>query len=911
MFKSKFFTSKKKKQANADTLTSEGVAFMHAQNYTSAIATFTKVLHNITTNYEYYTNRAKAYLLNNNLDLCLQDCEMSLSLKENTKAYFIKAKRYLLLKQYDEAIICCEKGEKISLHISLHVMNSNEAKEAKEVKEIQEIQSLFVTVKEEKKKYEAELYKIKGDEIMLSKHDFKLAIEAYTKAIHCIPDNTAYLNRRALAYLLDGDNEFVIYDCDKSLTIQPNGKAYGRKAAALCELGRMDEAMGCIEKALEILPDNQELIKTQKMILEKVEAANSFKESLGRDFASMASTCTLALKFAKKGYVHYNNRAIAHLGAGELDKAIEDCKAALKIKDNMKSYRNLALIYCEQKNLVEAFSHIDIALKMSPMDGQALDVRRKLERIQHGIDKEIAMTKEFQIKEETELLNTQVNARIVRLEKKKIRLEKQAIRVRTNYSKLFGNKMVKKGLTKFITAYADLRAFYFSEELNLLRNQRRARGTRTIAKQENDLLKQQVYARARRQKPPPNTIMSNFFKFELGDDHTAKDVEILDKRLNIAPLDRDDEVPKPKYEKVFNLSQKILKKLKKDWPKLPFSITYTAAEELIISFDAEPLRDNSRLRDTEISKYMTLMAVSGVTAKAKLRPIQDRWRVVEVVKVIPKPVPRSRRGYRSAMSTPIASPFGSPSSQRKRLSDPKVIPCTALVPTTPSSTVDSPGRKRLYSTDTTATSNNDSPKSNSKKLLLKRAMTFNDILIAMCSDGGVVSDDGSLDDEVSCPPGVDTKDVLSFAFYVPIYSANDTMIHGSGSVKDEIQLIRAYDEYNQSRVLKPITHKSSTTSKKMIKKKSSAVILRAAPLPPLDVYGTLRPPKVKSHGRKNKPGPTVPSELLSSTLKNVTKSYLSCDVLVGEPDSKFEIYKPNTLPKDYKLYNSARNINSW
>jgi hypothetical protein len=61
MFKSNFFTSKKKKQANADTLTSEGVAFMHAQNYTSAIATFTKVLHNITTNYEYYTNRASLF----------------------------------------------------------------------------------------------------------------------------------------------------------------------------------------------------------------------------------------------------------------------------------------------------------------------------------------------------------------------------------------------------------------------------------------------------------------------------------------------------------------------------------------------------------------------------------------------------------------------------------------------------------------------------------------------------------------------------------------------------------------------------------------------------------------------------------------------------------------------------------
>jgi tetratricopeptide (TPR) repeat protein len=547
MFKSNFFTSKKKKLANAEALTEEGKGLIQANDYKGAIVSFSKALQNIATNSIYFVNRAEAYRLDGDYESCIQDCMKALTIEPNVPAYCTKAHALLSLNRVDEALQCSEKALQIS-----------------SPKDVTDARRMHAMLTEAKNKQQAELFKHKGDEILNTQHDFHKAIEAYTKAISFVSNKFSYYNNRALAYLLYGDYEFAIYDCDKSLALLPNGKAYGRKAAALCDLERVDEAMDCIEKALELLPDNQELLNTERTILDKIDQAHSFKEDKSAlDFSSMAMTCTLALKLSKQSYVHYNNRAIAHLGARKIDEAIADCQESLKIKVNMKAFRNLALIYCEANNLVEAFTNINIALEMAPLDGQALDIKRKLERIQNGLEKEKAMARENQIREEKLLNKRQLNARAVRFEKWRMRLERQAIRVRKNYSKLFGKKMVKKGLHNFITAYAAQRAHYIDEENNLLRNQFRARSTRFLVRQENDLIKQQVYSRARRHKPPANTVMSNYFQFGLEAENTPADVIILDKRMNIDPLDREDTKAPVHYEKVAKISRKIFHKLEK------------------------------------------------------------------------------------------------------------------------------------------------------------------------------------------------------------------------------------------------------------------------------------------------------------------------------------------------------------
>ena len=936
MFKSNFFLSKKKKQSHAQSFTNEGKEYIKSKDYQSAIQSFTKVLTYISNNSIYFLNRAKAYHLLREYDLCLQDCDQALAVEATAAAYCMKARVFYDKNQIDDALICSGKALELSPHDT-------------------EIKLLHSKYGEIKRQQQAEEYKNKGDEILNSKQNVVNAIEAYTKAISYVSDNYSYYNRRALAYLLSGQFEFAIYDCDKSLAILPNGKAYGRKAAALCEMDNTDDAMTYIGKGLELLPDNEELKKTESKILEKVAEAHSFRTNPADDFATAAMTCTLALKLSKRGYPHYNNRALAHLGAREYDKAIDDCNASLKIKNNMKAHRNLALIYCEQLNLIDAFVSINTALEMKPDDGQSLDIKRKLERIQCGIEEEKAIEREAQIKDENTLYDAQVNSRVARIMRLHIRLEKQAALVRKNYSRLYGRQMVKKGLRKYISEYAALRAHYIGEENNLLRNQRRARSKRFLTREENELVERQAYSRKRRQKPPPNTIMSSFFKFELEEGKSASDVEILDGRVKIKPLDADDSVATPPYQKFIKISEKIFKKLKKDWKDFPFAVEYTSDEELVISFDSDNFRKDSQPQDQELCRYMTNFAFSGAAAKAKLRPRHDRWGVLEIVTVKPK-LPPPSRGYRSGKNSPFGSPngrtapFGSPTnwlrtlmsspsfkSERKSLNSAPDISSSSH--NAPLASPLSNTKKVGFTTDSHESKDQrdgnaqsqkfSSTMPDSRRLTMKKAKSLSsftrDNAVNLNPDKSPVDtpEKGQMQDLFlhsysfndivnAVTSEKKTKEVIIFAFYVPYYDKNSTRLHGDGSVEEEISLIKAYEKRNRAIELKANKQLQQQRRKKirignsrMCMKKSHGTVL-----PPIDVYGTYEHEKCRQTSKHK----SSPSRTLTNILgkipppQRLPRSEMN---FYNNQDPGINVYNPVALPKDYKLYEPVRNVNSW
>ncbi len=64
--------------------------------------------------------------------------------------------------------------------------------------------------------------------------------------------------------------EALIY-FDKSLKIQPDDViTLHNKSSALSELGRFDEALKCVNKALKLNPKMNEAIELKKLILEKI-----------------------------------------------------------------------------------------------------------------------------------------------------------------------------------------------------------------------------------------------------------------------------------------------------------------------------------------------------------------------------------------------------------------------------------------------------------------------------------------------------------------------------------------------------------------------------------------------------------------------------------------------------------------
>lgn len=95
----------------------------------------------------------------------------------------------------------------------------------------------------------ADQLKDKGNEAF-KKGNYAESIQFYTEAIELYEDPTYYANR-AFSYLKLSKFNLCISDCDKAILIKPDyDKAYNRKHTAELSLGRIDDAMNSLAKAL-------------------------------------------------------------------------------------------------------------------------------------------------------------------------------------------------------------------------------------------------------------------------------------------------------------------------------------------------------------------------------------------------------------------------------------------------------------------------------------------------------------------------------------------------------------------------------------------------------------------------------------------------------------------------------------
>jgi hypothetical protein len=355
-------------------------------------------------------------------------------------------------------------------------------------------------------------------------------------------------------------------------------------------------------------------------------------------------------------------------------------------------------------------------------------------------------------------------------------------------------------------------------------------------------------------------------------------------------------------------------------------------EELVITFDTDTILH----RYQDLSRYMTYLAVTGVAGKAKLRPRNDRWNILETAIVPPKPDTSSSISG-STKTTPSSTLLGSPNGRKKvpNCGDNSNSPSLSPV-TTPSSRYEPPTtpvggtpvvlgsgangkRKQMMSkacpSSPTTRSTKTTPCGTPVGSPSGRNMRKEEDLLTQNVPFFVESDD-CFDElaDISVPK---MKEILVFAFYVPVYGQHDEMIHGSGSVAEEIKLIKAFDDYNNTLQLKPITapkscqNSTKTPTKRGNPHKKSHAF--GTILPPLDAYGTFDD-KRSAKGSTRSDSRTLLNHSLSSILNLPSVSSLSSRgnrEKEKEGSSAFEVYNPVAIPKDFKLYNPVRNTTSW
>jgi tetratricopeptide (TPR) repeat protein len=103
----------------------------------------------------------------------------------------------------------------------------------------------------------SEEWKIKGDDSYRSK-DYQKAVDSYSQAINNqIDKNASYYLNRAASYLMLGNYQEVLKDCDMAISIEPNNpKPYFRKATALKSIGRFEDARKALTDGLVLDPSS-------------------------------------------------------------------------------------------------------------------------------------------------------------------------------------------------------------------------------------------------------------------------------------------------------------------------------------------------------------------------------------------------------------------------------------------------------------------------------------------------------------------------------------------------------------------------------------------------------------------------------------------------------------------------------
>ena len=646
-------------RAEAEEYRKEGTEkFQNNFDFKSAVCSYTKAIALVKSNTVYYNNRALAYLLEGEYEKAIADCDSSLDIKENPKAYCRKASARVELGQLSEALTDIEKALNLS----------PDDKEALNIK----VGLLEAKAQHDKKQQEAEKYRVEGTKKINTQFDFQGAVFSYTKAIALVKSNTIYYNNRALAYLLAHEYEKTISDCNASLEIKENPKAYCRRASAFGELGKLPQALIDIEQALRLSPHDKEALNIKIGLL---EAKAQHDERIRRHEIDIILQ---EMKVKVETISDLNTSALEYFRAGDFENTITDCSASLTIKANHAAYSQKAAAHGECGQLTEALEDIKTALHLAPSDPEALQVEVKikallaeeLQRIaeenRRQEDERKRLEKEKRIREEErkrlyeEQLRWEEQRRVEQaqeVERQRLRalkaehLRRQLAEYYQNAQRLTDAEYIRFAKSAaFVSACVDFAkevvVIYFEtdiqrllrverEEKNLARNQFRSRGLRRLDRAEEELIKAQVYSRKRRAKKPDHFIQSDYFSLNLFNElkfftKTINDVDVntLDSRLEVIANSRKES--NVALNKIVNdISTKLFDQLSQNWGHLRYTLQYTEDEELTLVFDARDLYVNGKLSDNDLSRYMTNMAVTGVAAKAKLRPRSDRWRKLE------------------------------------------------------------------------------------------------------------------------------------------------------------------------------------------------------------------------------------------------------------------------------------------
>jgi tetratricopeptide (TPR) repeat protein len=200
--------------------------------------------------------------------------------------------------------------------------------------------------------------------------DCKTAISFYTKALS-YGEGPRFYEYRGDCYFELEDYQKALNDFDKALQLWPqNAEILRKKGMILHTLGRSDEARQILETASKISPTDR-YIQNTKQRLDRESANDHISNGVELDRQGKSVEAILEYDLAVKeqpdDYLAYYNRGVALMKLGHYNEAIRDFEHAIaRNVSYVSAYYNIGWILIRQNKLDDAILAYTRAITLKP-----------------------------------------------------------------------------------------------------------------------------------------------------------------------------------------------------------------------------------------------------------------------------------------------------------------------------------------------------------------------------------------------------------------------------------------------------------------------------------------------------------------------------------------------------------------
>jgi len=248
-------------------------------------------------------------------------------------------------------------------------------------------------------------YKNKGNEFY-KQGKFQEAIENYTYAIECEPNNHIYWTNRATAYAAMQKWDKVLRDSEKAISLKSDwGKAYLRKGQAQAELGNLKDAYKTLKDGSGVDPDNKEM-QTKLQEVEKKWKGNlsaaALKKEAGNELFKVGKVQEALKKYDEamnllklpeennlKAHLH-SNRAHCWVQLYEPAKVVAESTECLNIEpNNTKALLRRGFAYESLEKFRQALDDFNKVLLLDPSATKAVHAANRIKEGMKRLGKSI------------------------------------------------------------------------------------------------------------------------------------------------------------------------------------------------------------------------------------------------------------------------------------------------------------------------------------------------------------------------------------------------------------------------------------------------------------------------------------------------------------------------------------------